>query len=446
MKKNIIIAAMLLTGLAASAQVNRSTQGTMNGARTASAAYDKDSETVQISVRHPGDLNQKLTPNDRRYVTKLIVDGVLNDADFAVLSELAKRSKMVDSNNKEVNAYIDIDLSGVKYQNGDRVTSNLPKNAFSNSGNLRSIVLPRQINEIAEGTFQGCSALESITLPQGVKSIGANAFNGSALRSVSLPASVELIGNSAFGNTKIEDAYIGANVRACPINAFNNSNLMNINVEKGSKIYSSRNGVLCSPDGTKILNFPRGRQGSYEIPQGVTTFDANVFSGNTRLTAIKLPESITELPQGAFQECNALAQVNIPSKIQLIPKNAFRGCKALLDFTIPDNVLYIGADAFRACKGMRSVTLPRNLKTIEEYAFEYCEKLINVEIPASVISIGTKAFYHCDAMVQLTFTAPNPPTMEKVNDNPKKLVIKVPQGSQAAYSAIEGFKKHKVTE
>lgn len=441
---------MLLAGMTASAQVNRTIQGLLDivdaVTSTTTPTYDKDSETVQISVRHPGDLNQKLTLNDRRYVTKLIVDGVLNDADFAVLSALAKRSKMVNSNNKEVIAYIDIDLSGAQYQNGDRVTSNLPKNAFSNSGNLRSIVLPRQINEIAEGAFQSCSALQSVTMPEGVKSIGAYAFNGTALRSVSLPASVELIGNSAFGYTKIEDAYIGANVRSCPINAFNNNNLMNINVEKGNKIYSSRDGVLCSLDGTKILNYPRGRQGSYEIPEGVTTFDANVFSANTRLTAIKLPESLTELPQGAFQECNALAQVNIPSRIQLIPKNAFRGCKALLDFTIPDNVLYIGADAFRACKGMRSVTLPRNLKTIEEYAFEYCERLINVEIPASVVSIGTKAFYHCDAMVQLTFTAPVPPAMEKINDNPKKLVIKVPQGSQAAYSAIAGFKKHKVTE
>lgn len=407
---------------------------------------EMDREVVFINLRHSGDLDRKLTPSDRRFVRELIIEGVLNEADYKVLKDLSKRKTMINSSEKEVTAKIDIDLKNTRYFDGERVVDILPRDAFYYCDYLHSIVLPSRLQEVGKGAFKYCKNLESVTLPDGLLYIGDDAFRETSLTEITIPASVTTIGSYAFEGTKIEKAVIGANIKECSPYAFDNNSLKSFSVAKGNTLYSSRDGVLYSADGLQVLNYPKGRGGSYVIPDGVTGFTRGAFSYHKNLISVTLPESITTLPNGAFEECNSLSTVNIPSKITMIPEEAFRGCKALVDFVIPENILYIGEDAFRACKGMRSIVLPSNLKSIDEQAFYYCEKLITVTIPATVKTIGSKAFYHCDTMTELIFTSPTPPAMEKINDKPKKLTIVVPQGSKSAYSSLEALKKHKVRQ
>ncbi len=401
-------------------------------------------ETLYIGLRHEGELVRKLSPEDRRYVTRIVIEGTLNDADYRLLAELGKRSKMLDDRNKEVTAYIDIDLSRTDYYNGKKVVDIIPSRAFSDCAYLRTIILPDYLKEIGDNAFESCKSLDAVSFPSGLRVIGRSAFRFSGINYVELPRSVEIIGSYAFADTKIETAIIGADVRECPINAFKTNVLKNYDVEPGSNLYSSRDGVLFNVEGTEILDFPHGRGGRYVMPEGVVAFSGSAFSYNRNIVSVTLPESLVSLPESAFEECSGLASINIPSRITLIPKNAFRGCKAIVDYVVPENITYIGQNAFRACKGMRSIVLPKALKTIEEEAFYYCEKLLNVEIPSSVVTIGKKAFYHCDAMTEMTFRSATPPSMEKINDNPKKLIIVVPEGAQSTYSSLETLKKHQV--
>ncbi len=401
-------------------------------------------ETIYVGLRHEGELARKISVEDRRYVTRLVVEGTLDEADYRLLAELGKRSKMLDSRNKEVAAYIDIDLSRTDFFNGKKVVDIIPPRVFSGCSYLRTMILPDYLKEIGEYAFEDCKNLDAVSFPSGLRVVGRSAFRGSGISYVELPRSVEVIGSYAFADTKIETAVIGADVRECPINAFKTSVLKNYDVEPGSNLYSSRDGVLFNVEGTQILDFPHGRGGSYVVPEGVVAFSGSAFSYNRNIVSVSLPESLVSLPESAFEECSGLASVNIPSRITLIPKNAFRGCKALVNYVVPENITYIGQNAFRACKGMRSIVLPKSLKTIEEEAFYYCEKLVDVEIPASVVTIGKKAFYHCDAMTKMTFRSATPPSMEKINDNPKKLIIVVPEGAQSTYSSLEALKKHQV--
>lgn len=405
---------------------------------------DRNRETIHVRLHHYGDLGKRLSPEDRRRVREITIEGTLNDDDYRVLNELGKRRKMIDYNNKEVDAFISIDLRNTNYFNGKKIMDVLPDRVFSGCDRLYTVILPAKATVIGDDAFRNCSELEVVEFPEGLTTIGRSAFYGSGLTSVMLPSSVTSICNGAFENTKIETAVIGKNVKECPIAAFDSKYLKNIDVEKGNTIYSSRSGVLYSADGLTLLNYPIGRNDGYVVPDGVTSISRSAFRLHRNLPLVTLPESITELPEGAFEECNALAIVNIPSKVTVIPKDAFRGCKAITHLDLHDNITAIDDDAFRACKGMLSIKLPNNLQTIGEQAFYYCEKLTSVEIPSTVTAIGSKAFYHCDDMREMTFLSTVPPSMVKPNDNPKKLTIIVPQGSESAYSSLEAFKKFKV--
>ena len=60
--------------------------------------------------------------------------------------------------------------------------------AFANCS-LRSIFIPRGVEEIGAGAFGDCTALTNITIPSGVTEIGSNAFEGcSSLASVTVEA------------------------------------------------------------------------------------------------------------------------------------------------------------------------------------------------------------------------------------------------------------------
>jgi hypothetical protein len=61
--------------------------------------------------------------------------------------------------------------------------------AFGGCTSLESIVIPKGVTRIGEGTFQGCTSLTTVTLPVGVKKIEEDVFNKcSALATIYVPA------------------------------------------------------------------------------------------------------------------------------------------------------------------------------------------------------------------------------------------------------------------
>ena len=78
------------------------------------------------------------------------------------------------------------------------------------------------------------------------------------------------------------------------VKGFNNVaiNLKNIDVEKGNKYFTSKNGVLFNKGMTKIYLYPRAKKGQYTIPGTVKEIEDNAFAGAHKLTALTVPSSV----------------------------------------------------------------------------------------------------------------------------------------------------------
>lgn len=106
---------------------------------------------------------------------------------------------------------------------GDAVTV-IGIEAFKNSYQLQSIVLPDRITRIEEGAFENCTALSAVTFGQGLRSVDKKAFAGcTALTEMVLPHATERIGDRAFMNcSALKKIVLGFGMTDIGYNAFQN--------------------------------------------------------------------------------------------------------------------------------------------------------------------------------------------------------------------------------
>ena len=235
-----------------------------------------------------------------------------------------------------------------------------------------------KVTSIGQEAFRECQGLVAVTIPPSVTNIGDVAFYSCDIKSVNIPASVTSIGTQAFSD---------------------NSELMSFSVEESNPSYSSRNGLLCTKDGTTLIS---GTSGDVEIPSSVTSIEGWAFTGRRKLTSVMIPPSVTNIGRTAFRWCTGLKTITIPPAVTRLDSNVFRNCSGLTSVVIPSNVTSIGWCAFWKCSGLKSVTIPSSVTTIGGNAFGCCGELKSVSIPESVTSIGREAFRWCRALETVT--------------------------------------------
>ncbi len=145
--------------------------------------------------------------------------------------------------------------------------------------------------------------------------------------------------------------------------------LQSIRVEESSKSYISKDGVLFSRDGTKLIMYPAGSGRSvYEIPSGVMTIEHDAFRGAVNLEEIVFPEGLSWIREDAFSGCTGLTQIEFAEKLQGIEAGAFSGCTSLTDVFIPltDGTSWDAA-AFTDCPALKAIHTARG--TNAEQAF-----------------------------------------------------------------------------
>lgn len=183
--------------------------------------------------------------------------------------------------------------------------------AFYGNTSITAVTMPNGVTAIGEFAFRNCAALAAITFPPtSLLTIGAYAFNGTALVSVVIPDSVTEMGQEVFGataltNTTLKSVVLGNGLAAVPYRAFYNCTGLET-VTFGANIVTVENDAFSSCSSIKeiVLNAK------------VQTIKSGAFAYCRSLTHIKLSESLTSIAYDAFTSCN-IKEIWNPSALVL---------------------------------------------------------------------------------------------------------------------------------
>ena len=286
-------------------------------------------------------------------------------------------------------------LSGIEIPSG---VTNIGELAFSSCSSLKSINLPDGITKIPFGMFWGCTDLASIKIPDGVRSIGTYAFEDcSSLTDIELPDGLTNIGSAVFWASGLTSITIPAAVTDIGDSVFSECDrLTNISVDEANANYSSLGGVLFDKGKTKLMCYPGGKTGSYQVPAGVT-----------------------DIERCAFYCCGGLTDLELPAEVKAIGAYAFYGCLNLSKISVDEaNTTYSSEDGVLfnkdktemiCCPGAKTgqYRVPDGVTKIGADAFETCHRLTGIEIGGGVTEIETEAFWGSDSLLNISVDEAN---------------------------------------
>ncbi len=242
---------------------------------------------------------------------------------------------------------------------------------------VQSIVVQNGVTAIGNYAFYHCEFVSSLEIPASVTSIGDSAFFYMAgIETFTISAQVTHIGSAAFGSC---------------------DGLQSISVEEGNANYCSVDGVLFDKSMESLIQYPLGRDGSYQIPDGVTSIGIRAFC-RSGVSEIVFPDSLTSIGELAFASCSGLREVALPDSVTTIGRAAFHQSTNIKEIRLPKSLIYIEDEVFFNCFKLESIEIPETVTSIGVYAFYSCNSLTDVTVPRSVTEIYDGAFYHCNSL------------------------------------------------
>lgn len=269
---------------------------------------------------------------------------------------------------------------------------------------------------------------KSYTVPDGITSLDQNAFFAAQhLTEVTLPKSLRYIGPGAFSSTGMSKILLPENISGFSGTSFG---LLEVTLSPDNKFLIQHKDGSITTNGKKktLLYVPKTLQGTYIVPEDVTTLPyaafyycknlksiklhngiksigPSVFNSCGSLRVMQLPAGMTSIPSSLFAHCSSLKYVTIPDTVKVIGDLAFFGCHQLDDVQLPAGLTRIGGQAFQGCASLRKIKLPDSLILIGGQAFSGCSSLKELVIPDSVESIGHGAFSGCTSLKSISFPA-----------------------------------------
>lgn len=178
--------------------------------------------------------------------------------------------------------------------------------------------------------------------------------------------------------------------------------LEEVSIAPGHKRFQTRDGVLFSADGKKLVYYPCSKWNArYVIPDGVQKIEESAFASQKYLKEIVMPESVCSLGTRAFYACESLETVRFSPNIREIPDSnayqkggVFEACGSLERIEMPEGLTYLGSFAFYK-SGLKEITLHSRLQQIGEYAL-MAKYLKEIKLPESVKRVGKGSLFYAD--------------------------------------------------
>lgn len=297
--------------------------------------------------------------------------------------------------------------SSVEYEGKDYTVVEIGRLAFSEVKGIDNLKVPETVTSIGEGAFWDCS-IKTIELPQTLTAIESDAFSDSGLTTFTMPESVTTLGTDVFsGCVSLESLSLPASLTEIPDG---------------------------TAQGCQILK-------SIDIPAGVARIGGFAFSECSQLAAVDLPENLVELGRFAFAYCVDLKKLPVPQSVTTVGHGVFYQ-SGLEEAALPESVTVIPDGMYQCCASLRQFRIEDTVTEIEKEAFYWCFALEDITFGRSVATIGADAFKGDDALVKVTSLNTTPPAGAAFSDAAyANATLFVPQGSEEAYRAADGWKQ-----
>ena len=291
-----------------------------------------------------------------------------------------------------VNGHVDINF----YTSSEyfRIQDHGTLNVFDYFGTKRIVVIPesyngKKVTELGNYLFEGNNTIETIYLPKNLNNLGFGVFNGCS---------------------KLNNIIVDSNN-----STYDSRNNCNAVIETESNILVAGCNSSTIPEGiTEISDEAfKGLANLTEInlPSSLTTIGYDAFEDCTGLTSLVIPEGVTTISWLAFGGCTGLKNLTLSSTVESIEDEAFKDCVSLTKLYIPENVSYIESGAFKGCSNLEVIKVAEENETYDSR--ENCNAIIetfsdtlitgcnNTVIPESIVSINDYAFYKCEGLEEV---------------------------------------------
>lgn len=299
------------------------------------------------------------------------IPGIFNDC-------ISLESVTVDENNPNFESD-----GGVVFNKGKTEILFFPR------GKEGEYTVPATVTSLSAGVFSYVTNIERLILPNTLTSIGDSAFLYSEIPVIEFSGNTfadELhIGNRAFESTsKLKTLCLPAHTKSLGNNAFTGSAITNITLNDGLLTI----GEYAFSSTLNLFEIT--------IPGSVTSIGDYCFGGLSVISSITLNEGISSIGKHAFENTYYITSITIPASVTKIDDYAFSGAGLTsITFAFGSKLEVIGAYAFSRTH-ISSITIPGSVAAIGAYAFYYCTSLQSVtfdEGNATELVIGTPYEY-----------------------------------------------------
>jgi len=225
---------------------------------------------------------------------------------------------------------------------GDSVSEIYPL-SFWRCKNINKLKIPRNIKKIGNYAFAECSHLKEIEYSATecsdfiVTNISNNypfndyPFNGTPLKDVNISEGIKKIPSYfMYNQANVKQINIPSSISEIGNYAFTYcDSLVNISVNKNNNKFLSDDGVLYNISNNKLLQYPKAKVGTYNIPINIDSIGDYAFYDCNKLTAVTLPNSILYIGNYAFYSCDTLQSITIPKFVTDIGFSSFANCHNL---------------------------------------------------------------------------------------------------------------------